>query len=267
MREWFSYDFMRLALFAVLLITPLFGIMGTLVVDNKLAFFSDALGHSALTGIALGALFGIQDTTVAMVLFSMLFAWLLVRIQRSGVASNDTLISVFSSTAIALGLALLSRAGQFARFSSYLIGDILAIQRRDLTALILVFGAVLLFWTFFYNRLLALSVNSLMASTRGVHTRLLQTAFLLLVALVVTISIKWVGILVINSLLILPAAAARNVARNVRQYHGLSVLFALTSGVAGLLLSWVLDISAGPAIVLLGAVLFFTTYLLSRRGK
>ncbi len=260
----FSFDFMKLAFFCILLITPLFAIMGTLVVDNKLAFFSDALGHSALTGIALGVLLGIPDTTVSMVLFALLFAYLLNRIQRSGVASNDTLISVFSSTAIALGLALLSRAGQFSKFSSYLIGDILTIQGRDLTLLILVFGVVLLFWMLFYNQLLGISVNRLMASTRGVRVRLLETGFLLLVALVVTVSIKWVGILVINSLLILPAAAARNVAGNVRQYHGLSVVFSLVSGVLGLFLSWALGISTGPAIVILGAVIFFATYVLSR---
>ena len=265
MKDWFSYDFMRMAFAAVLLITPLFGVMGTLVVDNQLAFFSDALGHSALTGVALGVLLGIPDPTVSMVLFGLLFAYLLVRIQRSSAASNETLISVLSSTAIALGLALLSRSGQFAKFSAYLIGDILAIRPGDLTVLIFVFLLVGLFWALFYNQLLAMSVNRLMAATRGVHTRLLQTAFLLLTALVVTVSIRWVGILVINSLLILPAAAARNIARNVRQYHGLSVLFSLSSGMIGLLLSWEMNISSGPAIVLAGAVFFFTTFLLSRR--
>ena len=256
-----SHDFMRLAFAAVLLITPLFGLMGTLVVDNKLAFFSDALGHSALTGVALGVLLGIPDPVVSMILFSLLFAYLLQRIQRSSATSNDTLISVFSSTAIALGLALLSRAGQFARYSAYLIGDILTVQKSDLALLTFVFGVVVLFWALFYNQMLAMSVNRLMAATRGVRVNLLQTAFLLLTALVVTVSIKWVGILVINSLLILPAAAARNIARNVRQYHGLSVLFSLLSGILGLVLAWELNISAGPAIVLPGSVIFFGTYV------
>jgi zinc transport system permease protein len=260
----FQYEFMRLAFWAVLLITPLFGIMGTMVVDNKLAFFSDALGHSALTGIALGVLLGVQDTTVSMVLFALLFAYLLNRIMRSGLASNDTLISVFSSTAMALGLALLSRSGQFARFSSYLIGDILTIHREDLTLLIIVFGGIFLFWAFFYNQLLAISVNRTMAATKGVHVRLIETLFLLAVAVVVTVSIKWVGILLINSLLILPAAAARNVAKNVRQYHFLSVLFSLSAGLIGLFASYPLGISTGPAIVLTCAVLFFSTYLLGR---
>ncbi len=260
----FAYDFMRYAFWAVLLITPLFGLMGTLVVDKKLAFFSDALGHSALTGVALGVILGIADTTVSMVLFALLFALLLNRIRRSGVSSNDTIISVFASTAIALGLALLSSAGQFNKFSSYLIGDILTIQPGEITTLIVVFGGVLLFWVLCYNKLLAISISPLMAATRGIRVRWLETAFLLAVALVVTISIKWVGILVINSLLILPAASARNLARNVRQYHALSVGFSLFSGLCGLFASWYLGISTGPAIVLVGAVLFFGTFFTSR---
>ena len=262
MADFFSYAFMRNAFWAVLLITPLLGFMGTLVVDNKLAFFSDALGHSALTGIAIGALLGLGEPTVSMVLFSLVFAYLLNRIRRSQMASSDTIISVFSSTAIALGLALLSRAGQFSNFSAYLIGDILTIQPQNLFLMLGVFGGIVLFWLFCYNGLLAISVSPLMASTRGVKVKSLETLFLLAVAVVVTLSIRWVGILVINSLLILPAAAARNLARNVRQYHLLSVLFALFSGLAGLFGSWWLSVSAGPAIVLVGAALFFVSFAL-----
>ncbi len=267
MGDWWKPEYMRLAFFSILLIAPLFGMMGTLVVDNKLAFFSDALGHSALTGIALGVLLGIPDMTVSMVLFALLFAYLLNRIQRSGIASYDTLISVFSSTSIALGLALLSLSGQFSRFSYYLIGDIFTLQQSDLPLLIIVFSIVLIFWVLFYNQLLTLNVNRIMASTRGVKTRLLETGFLLLVALVVVISIKWVGILLINSLLILPAATARNLAGNVRQYHALAILFSLLSGVLGLISSWYLEIPTGPAISLISAVAFFGTYVVSRLRK
>lgn len=106
----FQYDFMRNAFLAVLIITPLFGILGTMIVNNKMAFFSDALGHSALTGIAVGVVCGIPDTNLSMVIFGIVFALLLNWIKSKSTASTDTIISVFSSCCIAIGLAILSVA-------------------------------------------------------------------------------------------------------------------------------------------------------------
>lgn len=262
--SWVSYDFLKNALLAVVLITPIFGLIGTMVVDNRLAFFSDALGHSALTGIALGVLLGISDPTVAMVLFAMVFAVLLQTIRRSNVSSSDTVISVFSSTAVALGLVLLSSGGSFSKYSTYLIGDILTIRPSELLLLVFVLVGVVLFWVLCFNKLLAISVNPTLAASRGIPVRLMEMLFLMVVALIVTVSIRWVGILIINSLLILPAAASRNISRNMRQYHLLSVLFSLFSGVAGLLLSYYCETAAGPTIVLVSAVLFFVTFACKR---
>lgn len=109
----FQYDFMRNAFLAVLIITPLFGILGTMIVNNKMAFFSDALGHSALTGIAVGVVCGIPDTNLSMVIFGIVFALLLNMVKSKSTASTDTIISVFSSCCIAIGLAILSRGRQF----------------------------------------------------------------------------------------------------------------------------------------------------------
>lgn len=258
------YDFMKNALLAVLLLTPIFGMIGTMVVDHKLAFFSDALGHSALTGIAIGVLLGISEPVVAMTLFAIVFAILLNSIRRSRVSSSDTVISVFSSTAVALGLVLLSSGGGFSKYSSYLIGDILTIRPAEIGILAVVLVLTLLFWVTCFNKLLQISVNSTLAASRGVPVKAMELIFILVIAVIVTISIRWVGILIINSLLILPAAASRNVARNMRQYHLLSVLFSMAAGVAGLVVSYYYGSAAGPTIVLVSAVFFFATFFLKR---
>ncbi|GHV08393.1 zinc ABC transporter permease [Clostridia bacterium] len=263
----FELEFMRIALIALLLITPLLGLLGTVVVESKLAFFSDALGHSALTGVAIGSIFGIARPGVAMTLFALVFALVLDRIRRSQVASSDTVISVFSSTAIALGLVLLSGGGGFNKFSTYLIGDILTISRGDLWYLSALLAPVLLYWFFCFNKLALISVSPLLAASKGVRVNLHQTIFLLVLTVVVMSSIRWVGVLMINSLLILPPAAARNISRNLRTYQLLSVVFALVAGVAGLGLSYAINTATGPTIALIGAAMFFVTYALRGKAK
>ena len=116
--EWLHYTFMKNALIAIVLLTPLFGMLGTMAVDNKMAFFSDALGHSALTGIAIGVVLGWQSQMSAMLLFGLIWAVLITFVKHHSKMSADTIISVFSSTSIALGLVVLSRGGAFAKYSS-----------------------------------------------------------------------------------------------------------------------------------------------------
>ena len=128
---WLDYGFMKNALIAILIITPLFGLMGTMIVNKKMAYFSDALGHSALTGIAVGVVCGMQDTNLSMVLFAIVFALLLNKIGSAGIAT-DTIISVFSSCSVAIGLAILSKGGNFSKYSSILVGDVLSITRREI---------------------------------------------------------------------------------------------------------------------------------------
>lgn len=259
--EWMQYHFMQNALLGVILVCPLFGIMGTMVVNNRMAFFSDAIGHSALTGIAIGVLLGLRDPLGAMIAFSIFLALGISVIKQSARSSPDTIIGVFSSTAVALGIVILSRGGGFARYSNFLIGDLLSIQQREIILLFIVLIAVLIFWLFFFNGLLLASVNSTLARSRGRQVQGLEIAFSLLLALVVTVSIQWVGLLIISSLLVLPAAAARNLASNMRQYHLLSLAIALVSGVTGLILSYYWGTASGATIVLCAAVLFFFSVL------
>ena len=128
--SWLQYDFMRNALIAVLIITPLFGIMGTMIVNKKMAYFSDALGHSALTGIAVGVVCGMADTSLAMVIFAIVFALLLNKIGSLNTASTDTIISVFSSCSVAIGLAILSKGGNFRQILKYTGGRCAKHQQR-----------------------------------------------------------------------------------------------------------------------------------------
>lgn len=259
--SWLSYDFMKSAFLAVLIITPLFGLMGTMIVSNKMAFFSDALGHSALTGIAIGVVCGIPDTNISMIIFAVVFALLLNKISSSLKGSTDTIISVFSSCSIAIGLAILSRGGSFSKYSSLLVGDILSITHREILYLAVLFIAAFVFWVICCNKLLAISLNRTLAKSRQIRVVLIENIFSVFIALVVMLSIKWVGILIINALLILPAASSRNIAVNVREYHLFAVIFSLFSGILGLLVSYHTNVATGPMIVIIASVIFFATYL------
>lgn len=263
--SWADYKFMVNAFVAVVLIAPLMGILGTMAVNNKMAFFSDALGHSAFTGIALGVLLGIKNELVSLVAFGVFIALVITRVKNKGHTSADTVISVFSSTSVALGLLVLSYGGSFSKYSTYLVGDILSITGKEILCLLITLVVVTVIWVLIYNKLLVISVNRELAASRGIKTSVYENVFVVVVAIVVMISIKWVGILLINSLLILPAAAARNVAKNSRQYLAVSVIISLISSVAGLLISFYGDTSAGATIVTVSAIIFFATYLLRKK--
>ncbi len=255
------WDFMKNALLAVLLMSPLFGLSSTMIVTGKMSFFSDALGHSAFTGIAIGCIFGIAAPTWVAVIFSVIFALLFSFVRSRSNHTADTLIGVFSSTAVALGIFIAtSGGGSFTKYNRYLIGDILSVTTTELAMLAIALLVTLVFWLFFSNHLTLTSVYSQLASSRGIHTNIIQTLFTVFVAVIVTLAISWVGLLILNSLLVLPAAAARNVSKNLRQYHGLSVLFALFAGVLGLVASFYLGSSAGAAISLILAFIFAVTF-------
>ena len=264
--SWMDYNFMKNAFLAILIITPLFGILGTMIVNNKMAFFSDALGHSALTGIAIGTLFGLGDTTIATLVFAVVFALLLNVINRRNTVSTDTVISVFSSLSMAIGLVILSRGGNFAKYSGLLVGDILSITADEIGYLMLIFIATVIFWILGFNKLLGAGVNTTLARSKGVNTNLTEDIFSVLIAVIVMSVIKWVGILIINALLILPAAASRNISSNMREYHLFSVLIALFSGITGLIASYYLGTATGPTIVIIASIIFFVTFFL-RVGK
>lgn len=264
--DFITYDFMKNALIAIVLLCPLFAILGTMIVNNKMAFFSDALGHSALTGIAIGMIFGISNN-IAMVIFAIIFSILLNLVKHKTTYGADTIISVFSSIAIALGLAILAGVGNFNKYSSYLIGDILGISQEEIIYLAIAFVIILLVWIFLFNKIHTISINTSIAKSKGINVLLIDNIFVISIAIIVMLSIKWIGILLINSLLILPAASSRNIAKNMRQYHLFAIIISLISGIAGILISYYINIPTGPAIVILSGIIYFITFILKNKVK
>lgn len=263
--QWLSHTFMKNAFIAILIITPLFGLLSTMVVSNKMSFFADSLGHGAFTGIALGILLGGMDPMWGATLFSVCFAIAITVIKNKGTSSTDTIIGVFSSMSIALGLVLMSFSSSLSKFSSYLVGDLLSISQNQIILLIFVFIAIIVLWSLIFNKLLVTSLNTSLANSRGMNTLLIEIIFTCTIAVIVTITIRWVGLLIINSLLVLPAAASRNISRNIRQYHLFSILIAIFSGIVGLIISYYLNTVTGATIVLVASVIFFITLFIRRK--
>ena len=262
-----SMYFMKNALLAILVISPLFGILSTMVVHSHMSFFSDALGHSAFTGMAIGALCGVGEPTWAAVVFSALFAVLFQLVRRRSHLASDTVIGVFSSTAVALGIFISTLGGRsFTKFNNLLIGDILSVEPAKVGLLAVILLVVVGLWVLSFNQLMLSAVHPALADSRGVKVFWQETLFSVAIAVVVTVSMTWVGLMVINSLLVLPAASARNVARNMYQYHLLSLLSALLTGVAGLMTSYYIGASAGASITLYLAVWFAMTFLLRKKN-
>ena len=258
--------FMKNALLAVLVISPLFGILSTMVVTNRMSFFSDALGHSAFTGIAIGTLCGLADPMWAAILLAAAFALLFTYVQSRSNMASDTVIGVFSSTAVALGIFIATfDSGSFTKFNSLLIGDILSVEPGKIALLAVILLVVIVLWLCSFNGLMLSSVHPALADSRGIQVFWQEAVFSMAIAVVVTVSMTWVGLMVINSLLVLPAAAARNLARNMRQFHLISIAAAVVAGIAGLMTSYELGSSAGASITLYLALWFAITFLLRKK--
>ncbi len=258
--------FMKNALLAVLVIAPLFGLLSTMVVQSRMSFFSDALGHSAFAGIAIGTLCGLGQPTWAAVVFALVFSVLFTWVRRRTDLASDAVIGVFSSTAVALGIfAATLDGGSFAKFNSLLIGDILSVEPAHIALLAAILAAVAVLWACAYNTLLLSALHPALADSRGIRVLWQEMILNAAIAAVVTLTMSWVGLLIINSLLVLPAAAARNIAKNVRQYHLFSVLGALACSVAGLMTSYYCGASTGAAITLWLAGYFALAVLARKR--
>ncbi len=262
----FSYDFMINALLAVLLIGPLFALLGTMIVMKKMAFFSDALGHSAFTGVAVGVILGIASSEISMIGFAVIFALILNHIKKRNPDNVDTIISVFASVATALGLCVLSFGGNFSEYSSLLVGDILSISKKEILYLLIIFIATIVFICFAINWLNAISINATVARSHNIKVQLIEDIFAVIIAITVMLSIRWVGLLLVNALLILPAASSRNISENMREYVGYSVVFSLFSGLLGLFVSYFINIATGPVIVIVAAIIYFATYIYGGRS-
>jgi len=254
--------FMKRAILAMLFIAPAAAAVGVPLVHFRMAFFSDAIGHSAFTGVAIGVLLGVHPL-LTMVAFGLFVAWAITRVKGRTELSTDTVIGVFFSTVIALGVAIISaRKGLTRNLQAYLYGDLLAVSGTELLwmGMLLIAVGAYLFLTF--NRIMLLGVHEGFARSMGVPVHALEVSFALVVALVVTTAIRAVGILLVTALLVIPAAAARNVARGAVSAFWVAIAVAVVSGLSGIAASYYLDTATGATVVLVAAALFAATAML-----
>jgi len=249
-------DFLLRALLAGLGVATLAGPLGSFVVWRRMAYFGDTLSHSALLGVALGLLLG-MDPNIGVILVSTTLAVLLVLFQQSGRLANDTLLGIFSHSTLSLGLvAIAFMQGVRLDLLGYLFGDILAVTASDLYWIYLGGALVLLILAWIWRPLLALTVHEELARAEGQPVVLTRLLFMVLIALVIAVAMKIVGILLITSLLIIPAASARRFARNPEQMALVAVLFGWASVALGLWGSLQWDSPTGPSVVVAAAILF-----------
>jgi len=249
-------QFMQRAVATMLFLAPLCAVMGTLVVQFRMAFFSDSIAHSAFTGIALGLLLGI-DPRWSLPIFSVVVGIVIMRLKRQGEQAMDTTMGVVFSTTIALGLAVISAKKSLGKsLPGFLYGDILAINDQELLLIILLSFGCFVFLCFWYNRLLLTGLQSAIARVHGVPVDGLEIAFSSLLALVVAFSIRAVGILLVTALLLIPAAAARNLARSAGSQVWWAIAISLVSSMAGLATSVRFDIASGAAMILWSVAIF-----------
>jgi zinc transport system permease protein len=256
--ECMQSGFMQQALIGLVLLAPMAAAMGVQVVHFRMAFYSDAISHSAFTGVALGLVFAMSPHWT-MPLFAVVVGLAIIAAQRRSALPSDTVIGVFFSGVIAFGLAIVSRNRNAARdMQRFLYGDILTVGDADLWLLIGLAVVLLAFQVWSYNRMLYLGLNPTVASAHRVRVAFYQYAFGALLSLVVIFSVWAVGVLLVTALLIVPAAAARNFARTAGGMFWWANLVGLSSAVAGLLISaqpWAR--TATGATVILCAFLWF----------
>jgi zinc transport system permease protein len=253
---WASDLFMKRALLAVILVAPVCAAMGVMVVNFRMAFFSDAISHSAFTGVALGVLLGINPL-YTLIGFGILVGLAIISVRRLSSLSVDTVIGVFFSFAVALGIVIISaRKGLTRDLQSYLYGDVLTVGDGEILAMALLFLAAIVFLALWFNALILIGINERLAKAQGIRVKALEYGYALLLALVVTLSIRVIGLLLVTAMLVVPAAAGRNLAGSVRAMFWASVGIGLASGVIGLIGSYYWDSATGATIILVASGFF-----------
>ena len=261
----FGSEQLFISLIAGILISFILGLSGTMVVHSGVSFFSDALGHCTFTGIALGQLIGIKNYEISSILFAVLFSLIISYLIEKEKSSADTIISIFSSAGLSLGIFILSFCGGISDYSDFLIGDIFSVTKTEILGILLLLIFVVLFWIVFFNKFLISSLNKDLAVIKLVNFKFYKAIFMLVIAVVVSVAIRWVGILLINSLLTLPSVAARNISKSMKQYVMISSVFSIISGVFGFVISYFAGSSSAPSIVLFASVLYIVSHLISMR--
>ncbi|TDV59854.1 zinc ABC transporter permease subunit ZnuB [Pseudomonas sp. LP_7_YM] len=258
-------DFLLYALLAGLALAVVAGPLGSFVVWRRMAYFGDTLSHAALLGVALGFLLDISPA-LAVTVGCLLLAVLLVMLQQRQPLASDTLLGILAPSTLSLGLVVLS----FMRdvridLMGYLFGDLLAISPVDLAWILGGSAAVLVLICALWRPLLAITVQEELATVEGLPVATLRMTLMLLIAVVIAVAMKIVGVLLITSLLIIPAAAAQRHARSPEQMALGASVIGILAVCGGLALSWFKDTPAGPSIVVCAAALFLLSFVLPKR--
>jgi zinc transport system permease protein len=258
-------DFVLRAMLAGLGVAAVAGPLGSFVVWRRMAYFGDTLSHSALLGVALGFLLGV-NLNLAVVLLCLLLSLLLVALQQQRRLAGDTLLGIMAHSALSLGLVALTFLETVrVDLMGYLFGDILSVTSGDLAWIYGGGAAVLAATIALWRPLLSITVHEELAQVDGVNVPATRLLFMLLVALVIAVAMKVVGILLITSMLILPAAAARRFARTPEVMAALAALAGALAVVGGVGASLRWDLPTGPAIVLTASLLFALSLAWPRR--
>lgn len=258
-------DFLLNALLAGLALALVAGPLGSFVVWRRMAYFGDTLSHAALLGVALGLMLEV-NLALAVTVVCVLLAVLLVTLQQRQPLASDTLLGILAHSTLSLGLVSLSFMQDIRiDLMGYLFGDLLAVSPTDLAWIIggsvLVLGALVALW----RPLLAITVHEELARVEGLPVAAIRLALMLLIAIVIAVAMKIVGVLLITSLLIIPAAAAQRHARTPEQMAAGASLLGVVAVCLGLTLSWFQDTPAGPSIVVSAAALFLLSFAWPRR--
>lgn len=263
--EWAQFAFIWRAIGAMMIIAPLCAVLGVHVVNFRMAFFSDAISHSTFAGVALGVLWGL-DPSITLIGFGILAGLSITLVKGRSDLSSDTVISVILSATVALGITVLYAQKETRNLEAYLYGTVLAINDGELLLLLLIGSLVFIVMGIWFNRLLLISLNHHLAASRGISVRWLEYGFSLILAIVVTFSIRAIGLFLVTAMLVVPAATARNLAKGMSSLFWVAMILALISGISGILLSFYLNAPAGATTILIGCFFFLCSWLLGRRA-
>lgn len=256
---WAEPLFMKRALLSIIIISPICASMGTLMLNFRMAFFSDAISHSAFTGIALGVILNFNPY-VTMILFGVLVGIGITKIKRDTELAIDTIIGVFFSGSVALGIAIVSaKKGLTRNLHAFLYGDVLAISDSEIVWFLGFLVMVIIFLVYAFNKLALIGISERIAKVKGIPVTAYDYIFAGFLALTITLSIRAIGILLVTAMLIVPAAGGRNLARNIFEMFWFSIIISLLSGIGGLVVSYYLDTATGATIILFAVGCFILT--------
>ena len=249
-------DFFLYALAAGLSLALVAGPLGSFIVWRRMSYFGETLAHSALLGIAVGLITG-SNPQLSIILCCLLIATLLVFLDRRPSISTDTVLGILAHSSLAVGILFLARTDSIrVNLEAYLFGALLTISSNDLIWVLIIVAVVVVALLALWNDLLSITVHPELAQIEGVNVDRLNLVLVLLIALTIAVTMKIVGVLLITSLLIIPPAAARRLARTPEQMALLASVLGALSIVAGLLGAFYLDVPVGPTIVVVATLLF-----------